>query len=98
MNRGDVILRPTPDCRLPVEREGAPRLIEIGFGNGDFLVDLAQKRPEALVYGVEVSHMCLEKALSRVVRLKLGNVRLLAATRASSCASASPTTRWSAST
>ena len=77
MNRGDVILRPTPDCRLPVEREGAPRLIEIGFGNGDFLVDLAQKRPEALVYGVEVSHMCLEKALSRVVRLKLENVRLL---------------------
>ena len=40
--------------------------LEIGFGNGDFLVHLAQKRPDALVYGIEVSHTCLEKALARV--------------------------------
>lgn len=77
LNRGDVILRPSPECHLPVEMEGAPRLIEIGFGNGDFLVHLAQKRPDALVYGIEVSHMCIEKALSRILSAGLTNVRLM---------------------
>ncbi len=77
MNRGDVILKPSPECRLPDEMPGAPRLIEIGFGNGDFLAHLAQKRPDALIYGIEVSHTCLEKALSRAERLGLQNVRLL---------------------
>lgn len=77
MDRGDVILRPSPTCRLPDEAPGAPRLIEIGFGNGDFLAHLAQKRPDALIYGIEISHTCLEKALSRVNHFDLKNVRLL---------------------
>lgn len=77
LERGEVILRPTPKCHLPGEMPGAPRLIEIGFGNGDFLVHLAEKRPDALVYGIEVSHMCLEKALSRIRQMNLPNVRLL---------------------
>lgn len=77
MNRGEVILRPTPDCRLPAERPDAPRLIEVGFGNGDFLVHLAQKRPDAIIYGIEMSHTCVEKALSRVKLHDLTNVRLL---------------------
>ena len=77
MNRGDVVLRPSPECRLPAERPDAPRLIEIGFGNGDFLVHLAKKRPDALVFGVEMSHTCVEKALSRVRQQDLTNVRLL---------------------
>jgi tRNA (guanine-N7-)-methyltransferase len=77
LNRGDVILRPTPECLISNERPGAPRLIEIGFGNGDFLVHLAHKRRDALIYGIEMSHMCLEKALSKIRRLELDNVRLL---------------------
>ena len=77
MNRGDVVLRPSPECRLPEERPDAPRLIEIGFGNGDFLVHLAKKRPDALVFGVEMSHTCVEKALSRIRQQNLTNVRLL---------------------
>lgn len=77
MNRGDIILRPTPECALPHERPDAPRLIEIGFGNGDFLVHLAQKRRDALIYGIEMSHLCLEKALSKIGHRELDNVRLL---------------------
>ena len=77
MERGNVLLEPTPECRLPEERENAPLLIEIGFGNGDFLVHLAEKRPDAVVYGIEVSHTCIEKALSRVRQRGLTNVRLL---------------------
>lgn len=77
VNRGEVLLKPTPECVLPLEAEKAPRIIEIGFGNGDFLVHLAQKRPDALIYGMEVSYVCIEKALSRIERLGLTNVRLL---------------------
>ncbi len=77
MDRGSVIVRPSPLCELPDERPGAPRLIEIGFGNGDFLAHLAQQRPDALVYGIEMSRTCVEKALSRVCQRGLPNVRLL---------------------
>lgn len=77
MNRGEVLLQPAPFGVLPAEAAGAPRIIEIGFGNGDFLVHLAQKRSDALIYGIEVSYVCIEKALSRIARLGLTNVRLL---------------------
>lgn len=77
MNRGDVVLNLPPLCLLPPERPDVLRLVEIGFGNGDFLVHLAQKRKDAVVYGIEVSHTCIEKALSRVLRIGLVNVRLL---------------------
>ncbi len=77
LNRGDIIIKPTPECRLPDEAQDAPRLIEIGFGNGEFLVDLAKKRPDALIYGIEMSHTCLEKALARIVSLGITNVRLM---------------------
>ncbi len=77
LNRGDIIIKPSPECRLPDEAQGATCLIEIGFGNGEFLVDLAQKRPDAIIYGIEMSHTCLEKALARVVSLGIKNVRLM---------------------
>ncbi len=77
MYRRDVIVRPGPECRLPPEAPEAPRLVEIGFGNGDFLVHLARRRPDAVVYGLEVSATCVEKALSRTLRAGVANLRLL---------------------
>ncbi|WP_420627283.1 tRNA (guanosine(46)-N7)-methyltransferase TrmB [Candidatus Leptofilum sp.] len=55
----------------------APLIIEIGFGSGHFLVDLAQKRPSTNVIGVEISLPSLEKAQRKVQNLGLQNVRLL---------------------
>lgn len=77
LNRESVILRPTAGCQLPDENKSASKLVEIGFGNGDFLVHLAQKRPDAMVYGIEISHTCIEKALSRIIQKKIPNARLM---------------------
>jgi tRNA (guanine-N7-)-methyltransferase len=55
----------------------APLLLEIGFGGGHFLVDLAQKRPSANVLGVEISLPALDRAQRKVKTAGLRNVRLL---------------------
>lgn len=75
--RKDVILRPERDGGFPYSSDSRPFLVEIGFGNGDFLVHLAQKRPDAAVYGIEMSKTCIEKALSRVQLYGVPNVKLL---------------------
>jgi len=56
----------------------APLLIEIGFGGGDFLVDLARKHPEANVIGVELSLPSLKKADKKLTMAGLDNVRIFA--------------------
>ncbi|NHZ72582.1 MAG: tRNA (guanine-N7)-methyltransferase, partial [Aquificales bacterium] len=56
----------------------APLLMEIGFGGADFLVDLARKRPEANLIGVELSLPSLKKAQKKVQAAELANVRVLA--------------------
>ncbi|NLF66408.1 MAG: tRNA (guanosine(46)-N7)-methyltransferase TrmB [Chloroflexi bacterium] len=55
----------------------APLLLEIGFGNGQFLVELAAERPEANVIGLEISRPALMRALRRLERRGLPNVRLV---------------------
>lgn len=57
----------------------APLIIEIGFGNGLFLLELARSRPEANVLGVEISIPALRSAGRKVARAGLTNVRLLQA-------------------
>lgn len=54
-------------------------IIEIGFGSGLFLADLARRRPEANVLGLEISVPALRKAARKIERGGLGNVRLLQA-------------------
>lgn len=55
----------------------APLFIEIGFGGGHFLVDLAQKRPFANILGVEISMPALERGQRKLKTAALSNVRLL---------------------
>ena len=55
----------------------APLILEIGFGSGHFLVDMAQKRPSANFLGVEISLPSLDKAQRKIKTLGLSNVRLL---------------------
>lgn len=56
----------------------APLLLEIGFGGGDFLIDLARRRPEANVIGLEISWPSLRKTREKARRLGLANVQLIA--------------------
>ena len=50
------------DAGLP---EGAPVVLEIGFGNGDFLVHLAQTHPDWCLLGVEIYLPGVAKAVGR---------------------------------
>jgi tRNA (guanine-N7-)-methyltransferase len=55
----------------------APLFIEIGFGGGHFLVDLAQKRPFANILGVEISLPAIDRGQRKIKTAGLTNVRLL---------------------
>jgi len=76
-----IILRPQA---LPVRPKWeqifgrtAPLLLEIGIGNGEFIVWLAERNPEANCVGVEIDRDYLLKAKNRVKSLGLTNVRLI---------------------
>jgi tRNA (guanine-N7-)-methyltransferase len=55
----------------------APLVIEIGFGNGLFLVDLSRRRPDTNIVGVEISLPSLRHGTRKVQRAGLTNVRLI---------------------
>ena len=57
----------------------APLVIEVGFGNAQFLVDMARRRPEINLLGLEISLPSMRKGEVRVEKAKLDNVRLLPA-------------------
>lgn len=82
---------PGPDRRVTVEDVRAkgweglfpelPRplrmVLEIGFGRGEFLLDLAERAPGVAHVGVEVSWKRVLKMARRLARSELANVRLL---------------------
>lgn len=55
----------------------APLIIEVGFGGGHFLLDLAQKRPFANIIGVEISQPAIDRGQRKLKTAALDNVRLL---------------------
>ncbi|MBT8401074.1 MAG: tRNA (guanosine(46)-N7)-methyltransferase TrmB [Rhodothermia bacterium] len=69
---------PTPPTTL-FGREG-PYVLEIGFGNGDFLCGLASDEPESNLVGVDTSPSCVVRAHRRIARRQLSNVKVFAGT------------------
>lgn len=55
----------------------APLTLEIGFGNGDNLVDMAQRMPEQNFLGIEVHEPGVGHCLLNVVNNNIANVRLM---------------------
>src|SRR5450432_2053033 len=55
----------------------APRTVEIGFGNGDNLLDLAAAHPERDFLGVEVHRSGVGRVLLALQTRQLHNVRLI---------------------
>ena len=68
------LLKWLPKIGLPKERtlsdtelpEDAPVVLEIGFGNGDFLVHLAEMHPDWCLLGVEIYLPGVAKAVGRL--------------------------------
>jgi tRNA (guanine-N7-)-methyltransferase len=73
-NFGDILV--TPDARKFSPKDGA-FVVEVGFGNGEFLEYLASKTPDATVVGFEVSQWCVTKAARRALAAGLHNVRIV---------------------
>ncbi len=55
----------------------APLIVEIGFGNGEFLVNLSSHHQHANVIGLEVSRPSIEKAERRIAAMSISNLRLI---------------------
>ncbi len=55
------------------------RILEIGFGRGEFLLAMAARAPETDFIGVEISFKRTLKMARKVARARLENVRLLEA-------------------
>jgi tRNA (guanine-N7-)-methyltransferase len=55
----------------------APLVLEIGFGNGQFLVDQALAHPERDHVGVELSWSAATRLLKRLDKHRLSNVRMM---------------------
>jgi len=55
----------------------APCFLEIGFGNGDALIDAAAKRPDANFLGIEVHKPGVGHCLMSLRKAEIENVRLI---------------------
>ncbi len=53
-----------------------PLTLEIGFGNAEFLADLALKNPDRNILGIELSPISIKKAIRLIQKNDIKNVRL----------------------
>jgi len=54
-----------------------PLVVEIGFGRGEFLLELAQREPEQAFVGIEVSYKRALKMARRLAKLTIANVAIV---------------------
>jgi len=60
-----------------VFKRGGPLCVEIGFGNGDALLDMASAQPETNFIGIEVHEPGVGHALMGIETRQLSNVRVI---------------------
>jgi tRNA (guanine-N7-)-methyltransferase len=76
----DIILPgrlPWPTNWGEIFGRAAPLVIEIGFGNGEFLLDFARRRPHQNILGLEIALPSLRKAERKIKRLGLNNAMVI---------------------
>jgi len=65
------------DLHLPLKFDGnKKRIVEIGFGNGEFMTRMAKSRSNDVFIGIENSEISCVKAAKRVLDLSLNNVMI----------------------
>lgn len=57
-----------------------PLIVEIGFGNGDHLIHLAETNPEHNIIGFEIASQSMDKVEKKIASKKLSNVRAVRST------------------
>jgi tRNA (guanine-N7-)-methyltransferase len=50
--------------------------LEIGFGNGQYIIEMAEKRSKESFFGVELSRKYFDKTLGKAQRFSLKNIKL----------------------
>ena len=74
----ELILRSKGSSLVEVVEVGGKKMIlEIGFGNGQHLVGLAQRNREAQIYGVELYKAGIVKVLKEIGQKDLQNLKVL---------------------
>lgn len=70
-----VLLKPE-ELELPLCLSNwGSSVLEIGFGNGEYMAFEAENSPDTLFFGVEVSRSCVVRAIKRIIALD--NVRIV---------------------
>ena len=76
-----VVIRESELERYPdwssIFKNKNPVYLEVGIGNGEFLEWIAQNNPDKNFVGVEVSRDYFKKAVNRILKARLKNVRLI---------------------
>jgi tRNA (guanine-N7-)-methyltransferase len=75
--RWGIEFRPEPLDLDQLFGRRAPRVMEIGFGDGDLLAEMAAQHRQTDFLGVEVHEPGIGHCLLQIERLDLGNVRLI---------------------
>lgn len=73
MQQRNSLLMAWPTNWLEIFEVERPLIVEIGFGNADYLIALAQKFPDCNIIGFEVSHSSMQKAERKISKAKLKN-------------------------
>ncbi len=63
----------------PDLEEGFPLVVEIGFGRGEFIIDLAARNPDTAFVGVEYNRGRVVKMARRLARREFRNIRIVEA-------------------
>ena len=59
---------------FPLFFSGRANHLEICCGNGDFLLQVAQKNPTENFLGVDIAYPCLQRAMKKATELHLDNI------------------------
>ena len=54
-----------------------PLSLEVGFGNGKFLIEIAALNPQINFFGIDFYHKGIRKLVTRINKLQIQNIRIL---------------------
>ncbi len=65
-----------PDWTTVFENEN-PLALDIGFGNGKFLIEMAAREPDFNFVGIDFYHKGIRKVITRINKLQIRNIRIV---------------------
>ncbi|MGV7220076.1 MAG: tRNA (guanosine(46)-N7)-methyltransferase TrmB [Nitrospinales bacterium] len=66
----------SPDWASTFEND-SPLKLEIGFGTGNFLIEMAIREPHSNFIGLDFYHKGIRKVITRINKLQLENIRIV---------------------